>query len=242
MERQPAVKEESLSDWLLYDISRRLKHVHYHAFNRHQEARETGADWEWWILYPGQYLRLRVQAKKAFEDKDNYPEVLRSNKYGLQIDKLISDADSVNAIPLYAFFSSSRHSSMCRGGSGHPDGVFLSGAKLIYDRYINQPRQKVAASDLIAQSNPFSCFGCCPLSYDTPEGATRFLETYYEAEAVSDDADRNPRGIHGQLPSYVTSLLEYEPEDIPDWWDREFAQTTNDFKALLIYDFRNRNA
>jgi len=158
MEHQPAVKEESLSDWLLYEISRRLKYVHYYAFTRHQESRVTGADWEWWVLFPTQYLRMRVQAKKAFESKDNYPELLRSNAYGLQIDKLISDADAVNAIPLYAFFSSSQHGSMCRGDGGHPDGVYLAGAKSLYDRYINQPRSKISASDLIAQSNPFSCF------------------------------------------------------------------------------------
>ncbi len=50
--KQPAVKEESLTDWLLFDVSTRLPNVLYHAFTRHEEARHTGADWEWWLLFP----------------------------------------------------------------------------------------------------------------------------------------------------------------------------------------------
>ena len=48
---QPNVKEETLTDWLLYRISRQLASVYYIAFSRHQEARVTGADWEWWIRF-----------------------------------------------------------------------------------------------------------------------------------------------------------------------------------------------
>ena len=239
MERQPAVKEESLSDWLLYDVSRRLPYVHYHAFNRTEEGRVTGADWEWWILFPGLYLRLRVQAKKAFEGKDNYREIVRTNRHGLQIDKLLENAEAINAIPLYAFFSSSGHSSACPRPT-LPDGAYLAGAKAVYDRYIGGARVRVDAADLVAHSIPFSCFACCPLTYDGADGAERFARTYFPREATPDDSGGHPvRGLHRQLPAYVESLLEVGDE-VPEWWDREFASATGDVRALLVYDLRER--
>ena len=241
MARQPAVKEESLSDWLLYDISSRLPNVYYHAFNRVEEGRVTGADWEWWILFPDQHIRMRVQAKKAFDDKDNYSEIARTNKYGLQIDKLMQDAATVNAIPLYALFSSTGHASSCKFKQAHPDGVYLAGAEAIYNNYISGPRIRVEAADLISDSIPFSCFACCPLSYRGADGAARFVETYFPQESEPNDSGHSPRGLHLQLPAYVTSLLEFDPDDVPDWWEREFVSSTEDFRALLVYDFRDRN-
>jgi len=47
---QPNVGEESLTDYLLWQVSRHLECVKYVKFTRHQEARFTGADWEWWFV------------------------------------------------------------------------------------------------------------------------------------------------------------------------------------------------
>ena len=47
--RQNHVKEESLTDWLLYEISQQCDFIYYQAFSRHEEA-QNGSDWEWWIL------------------------------------------------------------------------------------------------------------------------------------------------------------------------------------------------
>ena len=62
--RQPSVKEESITDWLLFDISENIKSVYYQAFTRHEEARKTGADWEWWFVFRDFAMKLRIQAKK----------------------------------------------------------------------------------------------------------------------------------------------------------------------------------
>lgn len=61
---QPSVKEESITDWLLRDISKRVKNVYYTSFSRMTEARTTGADWEWWFLFDCGSYRMRIQAKK----------------------------------------------------------------------------------------------------------------------------------------------------------------------------------
>lgn len=242
MDRQPGVKEESLTDWLLYDISQRLPYVHYLAFSRHQEARETGADWEWWIIYPKRSIRLRVQAKKVFANKDNYPELARTNRYGLQIDKLLSDAASANAIPLYALYSPAHGQTMCAGSRNHQDGVFLAGAKRINTDFIAGARQQVSSTDLLSRSNPFSCFNCCPLSHGKAEGAISYFGRYYTDEALADgNQDGAIVGVHTELPGYVASLLQYAQEGVPEWWEREFAFATVDFEAILIYDFRATN-
>lgn len=77
---QPYVKEESITDRIIYDLNRDNPFVICYEFNRNEEA-VNGADWEWWILFNdyekvsltsnahGQYegvlaLRCRVQAKK----------------------------------------------------------------------------------------------------------------------------------------------------------------------------------
>src|SRR5688572_28073418 len=70
--RQPAIGEESATDWLLYQMSERIPRVAYRKFTRHQEARSTGADWEWWLILHGGAVAMRVQAKKLVVNSDNY--------------------------------------------------------------------------------------------------------------------------------------------------------------------------
>jgi len=249
LSRQPAVKEESLTDWLLYDVSQRLPFVHYVAFSRHQEARETGADWEWWILLPRHYFRLRVQAKKVSATDDNYPDLARTNRYGLQIDKLLADSRTANAIPLYALYTTQTGDSMCGGQPHtHEDGVFLAGASHLYADFIGGTRQRISSSDLLSRSNPFSCFACCPLTREIDGAMSRYFERYYAAEVRPDgDASNEPRGTHTQLPGYVTSLLQHTGESIagdgvPEWWEREFHSSLEDFNGILVYDYRTGNA
>src|SRR4051794_15384852 len=91
--RQPEVKEESITDWsldwLAYQTNYRLA---YRLFTRHEEARTTGADFEWWILGNERAFKARVQAKRLRADTDNYPGLAHANDYGLQIVRLIENA------------------------------------------------------------------------------------------------------------------------------------------------------
>ena len=241
LDRQPSVKEESLTDWLLYEVSEKLSFVVYRAFTRHQEARETGADWEWWILFRDQYLRLRVQAKKVFSSKDNYPHLAHTNRYGLQIDMLLDDARKVNAIPLYALYTSEIHHTMCdEEPRRHHEGVFFAGANRINSDFISGGRRSISTSDLLAISNPFSCFACCPLLRDSPPAMLKFIEQFYPSEVRPDpDNIDGRRGVHSELPSYVTSLLELASVDLPDGWEREFERQLDGLGGVLIYDYRD---
>lgn len=46
-----------------------------------------------------------MQAKKLFNNKDNYPILSYGNKNGYQIDSLMDKAEIKNAFPLYMFYS-----------------------------------------------------------------------------------------------------------------------------------------
>lgn len=243
--RQPGVREESLTDWLLYNVSKCLPFVQYVAFSHHQEARETGADWEWWILFQDNYFRLRVQAKKVSAANDNYPELARTNRYGLQIEKLLEDAGTANAIPLYALYSAETGHSICecRSLHGDEDGVFLAGASRLHDDFIaGRSRQRISSSDLLTRSNPFSCFACSPRirwAGGTMYHFLHFFEHYYASEIRPKGENRDlPRGVHTELPEYVSSLVEHANEGIPDGWERKFRGSLQDFNAILVYDHR----
>lgn len=237
---QPAVKEESLTDWLLYDVSKNVPSVLYHAFTKHQEARETGADWEWWILFKKYFFRLRVQAKKVSTSKDNYLELARTNRYGLQIDMLLDGAQKANAIALYALYSAKDSRTMCGHHlAEHDDGLFFAGASRLNADFISGARQRITADDLLSRSVPFSCFACCPLVHGHEGSMTEFFNTYFASEFGTDTERNTRRGVYSQLPGYISSILEHKSEGVPDWWEKEFQNSLQDFNAVLVYDYRN---
>jgi hypothetical protein len=236
IERQPAVKEETLTDWLLFEISERTNLVRYRMYTRHEEARLTGADWEWWFVGSKSNLRLRVQAKKALGTKDLYPDLMRTNAYGLQIEKLIAASKAVNAIPMYAFFSSLSASGLCGGYEPKQEGVFLSSAHRIQSEFLVSGRSKITPAQVLAIANPISCAFCCPLS-DRSDNPVDYFRQYF-AEGFVSAQDESPKsGIHDQLPNYVRSLLSSDQASVSEVLNDDEAP--QGFNSLLVVDLRN---
>lgn len=89
-----------MTDRFLFDISEKLPIVKYKQFTRMEEERKTGADWEWWFLFPNdKAFCARVQAKKLKTDKDNYAGIDYTTNGMLQIERLIEDSNKED----YAF-------------------------------------------------------------------------------------------------------------------------------------------
>lgn len=78
----------------------------------------------------------------------------------MQIDKLISDAEKNNAIPLYSFYTYQENKTMCPRDI-HDEGVFLSSAYRIYTDFIETGKRKVGINDILLRSLPITCFFCC---------------------------------------------------------------------------------
>jgi hypothetical protein len=105
MDEQPHVKEESLTDWMLYQVSLQKNNIKYHATNRHEEAK-SGEDWVWWLLMPNSAYCFSVQAKKLKgNNKDNWAAINYCNDNGAQIDLLLDKAVREGTYPLYLLYS-----------------------------------------------------------------------------------------------------------------------------------------
>jgi hypothetical protein len=230
---QPGVKEESITDWLLYDISKNAAEVTYVAFSRHEEARTTGADWEWWILFSDGAIRLRVQAKRLFDTKDNYPELARTNKYGLQITKLLADSSTVNAFPLYAFYHTGQSGSLCPQRPQAPEGVHLASAFRV-DQSFLQTRKAVSSVDALQLASQVSCLVCCPIATSSASDFLQHLKRYH---SLPDSASPQHMGFHAKIPHFVVSLVESR-ESVPEWWEREFSRDLEGVNAVLVVDRR----
>jgi hypothetical protein len=236
---QPAVKEESLTDWLLFEISSKIPNVHYLAFSRHVEARKTGADWEWWFVFRNGSYCYRIQAKKANSTGDNYSSIAYTNHYGLQIDKLIEDAKSVNAIPAYVIFAATNASSKSKcGDMVNAIGAFSVGAQEVYAQFIAPGKTVIDKTRLLSHSIPIQCFACCPY-ISCADRMDQFIDAYFQPEAeILSQSNRNHRpGYHQELPSYATALLDHR-DGTADWIEREFDRQLPDINSLLIYDMR----
>lgn len=176
--KQPHVKEESLTDWLLFEVSLRNPTIYYQAFSRHEEA-VNGTDWEWWILtsenlgysYSQSFCAYRffVQAKKLLsQNMDNYPLIHYSNRHGLQIEHLTEKANLYHAFPLYMFYSATEPEIEKQKSNLHlippkivewcsncSNGCFLSDAYTVYD-LVSCGRKRLPDIELLNHSYKLS--------------------------------------------------------------------------------------
>jgi hypothetical protein len=256
--KQPAVKEESLTDYLLFQLSEKVPKIRYKAFSRQEEAKTTGADWEWWFVFSDSHAyKLRIQAKKVF--LDNYPHIAHTNRYGLQIEKLLKDAIRTNSIPLYAFYTNETGEVMC-GRAINDEGVYMAGANNVYNSFIKGIKQKVLPQSVLSITNPLSCFFCCPLvrgeesfsdffgkyyREENRENIQQTLNLEYENYVRKNLFDTQPRlGLHTSIPNYVSVLIEQEKNkesDIDRWYESEFKNQIKDLSAIVVYDARNKD-
>jgi hypothetical protein len=239
IDKQSNVKEESLTDWLLFDISNKIKRISYRAFYRNEEAKITGADWEWWFLFRKNSYKFRVQAKKIKTIGDNYPSIAYSNKYGLQIDKLISDSIDNNSIPIYSFYTNKIDRTKC----GHhilDEGVYLTGANGLNKKFIQVGRKIVQFNDILEDSIPLSCMLCCPMIHHNDVGGdfAAFISNYFNTEIKNNDSNQFT-GQYKEIPAYVKSFIELSHERKSDFWEKEFEDYLKNVNGIVIFDNRN---
>jgi hypothetical protein len=238
IDKQPNVKEESLTDWLLYDISDKIRRITYKSFTRNEEAKLTGADWEWWFLFEKCSYKFRVQAKKIKTSADNYSSIAYTNKYGLQIENLIKDSTDNNFIPIYAFYTNKIERVKC-GRHILNEGVYICGAKGINNKFLKVGRQMVNYNKILEDSIPLSCMLCCPLTIkgEWGIGFIDFLKQYFKSE-IDFSKSEKILGQYEGTPDYISQLVKTSNEEVPDWWEKEHVKYLRDINGILIFDNR----
>lgn len=246
MTRAHAVGEESLTDWLLFELSEKIPQVRYVKFTRFDEARSTGADWDWWFVGRDVSMAWRIQAKKLVAGADHYGDLARANRFGLQSEKLLESSGSANLLAFYALYHAAqgKQKLMCGGMSdlSVDEGIFLTAARTTYDNFVKGGRKRVDASDVIGISNPLSCVFCCPLIMDGPrppvQGIYSYVQHYYP-DAVGQTTNSNIHpGLHNHVPAHINALLQLGNERTPDWPETEFGDIAQQTGGLLVFDLR----
>jgi len=239
--KQPEVKEESMTDRFLFDISERLPIVKYKQFSRMEEGRKTGADWEWWFLFPNDNsFCARVQAKKLKNDEDNYAGIAYTKNGTLQIERLIEDSDKDNFASMYVFYSSENSQyTLCeglkKGLKVGNEGVFIGDAVQLKDEIISKPRAKYLARDILKYTNPISCLFCCPMAKELSYGGLKeYFKKYFPKNI---DTDNNQKGFV-ETPRRISQFMNKESDT---WWEKEYRYYIENVNAILVIDLRNKS-
>lgn len=246
---QASVGEESITDWLLYDLSAKVSGLKYLKFTKPQEARVTGADWEWWFIGNQQSLRLRIQAKRLRLGMDAYPSLTYTNRHGLQIDKLLNDARANNALAFYAIYvEPGQYVQLCGGPVQHKSpnqAIYLAAANTINRRFVSPARRPVSVADVVEHSNPIECLVCCPYNRhqaaNAIDGLDQFINNYFRDSRVDGNSDiaEERRGLAEELPAYVSSLLDRSDDDRFEWYEREFSGQLPEVDGIVTLDLRS---
>jgi hypothetical protein len=240
--RQPEVKEESITDWSLDWLEQRTNRFAYKLFTRHEEARLTGADFEWWILGNQRAFKARVQAKKLRSNADNYPGLAHANEHGLQIVKLIESANAEGAVPLYMFYARAA-AQLPRGAV--LNGMFVASAQQIDDNFVRVERRQVSESDVLKHSIPLSVIFCLAGWAKPQFGGLQTLVQFIRSERGPGksqfqrlDLD-GEQGIYREPPPQVMSFIEairIEHQVFSNDW---FRDSFHGVDALFVIDLRD---
>ena len=257
IQSQPTVKEESITDRLIYQLNKNNPHVVCVGVTHNQEA-SYGLDWEWWLVLNKQTYRFRVQAKKLkLESKDNAPLLFYANSKGFQIDTLIEQSERVKAIPLYAFYTdcekqmslnevniffepSKKVMNLCMECK---NGIFLASAIDLQKRYLHAERKKISSDELVQLSFPISmldslyCAGstlCFThlFTYFRRRTGNLYLDNDGKTKNTLEDSLNSIAEYsysYEQYPSYLKKIINSKWEEIEEIKDLN----TDDFSEEL---------
>ena len=259
--KQVHVKEESLTDWLLYDISSSNPNIYYKAFSRHEES-TNGADWEWWILTADPYYkdkyngyRFLVQATKLWpNNQDNYSLLSYGNKNGFQIDLLLNEARYRNAYPLYMFYTTTQPDiteqikniqfigeETLRWCEDCINGCFLSDAGSISEILFNLPRHKIFDTEVLNHSLKLSLLD--KLFQDLSKSDHIFNKLNQRLIKLGGMDSQYKDGVYGikhsgrGIPNYLKIFVERQGQDL-SWLEREMKFEMGEIGGLAVIDLR----
>jgi hypothetical protein len=243
IEKHPAVKEESLTDWLPDFLEQNSPNVQYYELDQHEEKCSSGFDWDWWFLLEYGCFRARVKAKKLQLLKDYYSELTQSIQTGCQIDLLLDSSAAKQFYPLYLFYAKPDDVERCRV-LPTPTALSICGAQEIHKLAFGTPCHHIECRDICAVTFPLECLFYCPVTRDfPPNGPEQPLLHYFQTplrgclgdmEAPGDDRHR---GYAKSVPRIIRSLFKMrEGNSNTERILRDYQSMFEGSRGVVIFD------
>lgn len=246
---RPSVNEESITDWMLRNISKGTSNIQYHIFN-HTEESEEGADWIWCFQTNTRYFLLLVQAKKLKKAAyDNHKTFNYHNRNGRQIELLLKHANEKKMLATYAFYCDSTFQTAC-GVPLENEGVFIASAKRIkqLDDEHSAAKPTTGIEEVLKKSIGLSCFERCLMIWPKPIIASNF-ENFLKHYLVENEVDPEQRSNckfsysvgETQLPEYLQWIVRHNGNiirktDLPDWFEEKFREQIRGVLGVVLVD------
>lgn len=247
LQDQPDVGEETLTDFLIRNISKHSKDIQCYKFN-HKKESENGADWIWCFRCYSYYYLMYVQAKKLNKRASkNHKGLEQRNINGKQIELLIQNAKSQNMLAVYAFYTNISAKTMCKM-LYTDEGAFIASAQAIKKINNNYALKTTSTSPLniLKCCIGFSCLECCSLifSKDTiANGFELFINTFFMKGSDEAFDELNPFYRHDieDLPGYLHWIVknkshDYTSSNLPDWFETEYKESIKNLSGVVLLD------
>ena len=212
--------EETITETILLNLHRDFPNaVLVHPFTKSKE-RKNGADWEWWIGRDGNWIGMRVQAKRIKLPAERYESLFYQydkDSAETQIGNLIESAKQESLTPIYILYThSKKHIPMPANicicqllGFQTQDlnGCLVSHAQDILDRDSRR------LSDILPIAFPWHCLVCpCIADIDDqpPSGPADYIERLLRRSG--DEPSTSEEGEIEKKERFVSRAVEELPE------------------------------
>ncbi|MFZ4659654.1 MAG: DUF6615 family protein [Caldilineaceae bacterium] len=198
--------EESLTDFFVLNFRQwSPPQFTITTFTRHQEA-ANGSDWEWWFGTPGRnWLGMRIQAKVINLSTHCYDHLHYAPKGKAQVDRLITDAQRCNLLPLYCLYTNwdTKQHRLLRAPAHRTE----YGANLLAATHVKRnSRKQTGLVDYFRYMTPLAQLFCIGANANT-EFATAILNNAMQRQLL-DQSSNLQSLLRRQPPPYVSELLE----------------------------------
>ena len=174
--------EETITETILLDL--KANHpgkLFIQPFSKRQE-RWNGADWEWWIGRDGNWIGMRVQAKRIALPDEEFHELFYKSKTApkRQIEYLIEQARADDLVPIYTLYAHSRHEARLSSQIRHcnlilPDAFYQFGCLVAHAQDVKN-RASLKLSEIADFSFPWHLLVChCLSSRNGSDGPADFV-------------------------------------------------------------------
>ena len=208
--------EETITETVLLDLK-----VHHpnslfiQPFSKHQES-WNGADWEWWIGRDGNWLGMRVQAKRISLPSERFKSLFYKAKRNPkpQIEHLIEKAQSAGLVPIYTLYTHSSDEAVLKSQVQH---CFASSQPSLHEcGCLVAHAQDIEAigslrlSEIAHLSFPWHWLVCnCIVSSNDPSRPADFVSDLLrrsESEVLRDRPERQIPEPRERLPDHIEAL------------------------------------